>query len=65
MPDYTAQVDALGTLRFLDATLETRLETKFYQASTSELLGSSEVPQNEKTPFIRSSMLWPNFMAIG
>ncbi|MBC8485149.1 MAG: GDP-mannose 4,6-dehydratase [Bacteroidetes bacterium] len=52
IPDYTAQVDALGTLRFLDAIRETGVETKFYQASTSELYGiAQEVPQNEKTPF--------------
>jgi len=52
IPDYTAQVDALGTLRFLDAIRETRLETKFYQASTSELFGKvQETPQTEKTPF--------------
>ena len=52
IPDYTAQVDALGTLRFLDVIRETGVETKFYQASTSELYGrAQEVPQNEKTPF--------------
>ncbi len=52
IPDYTAQVDALGTLRFLDAIRETRLNTKFYQASTSELFGKvQEVPQKETTPF--------------
>jgi len=52
IPDYTAQVDALGTLRFLDAIRETRLKTKFYQASTSELYGKvQEIPQSEKTPF--------------
>lgn len=52
MPDYTAQVDALGTLRFLDAIRETRISTRFYQASTSELFGKvQEVPQTEKTPF--------------
>ena len=52
LPDYTAQVDALGTLRFLDAIRETGVETKFYQASTSELYGKAQqVPQNEKTPF--------------
>jgi GDPmannose 4,6-dehydratase len=45
-------VDALGTLRFLDAIRETRLETKFYQASTSELFGKvQETPQKETTPF--------------
>jgi GDPmannose 4,6-dehydratase len=52
IPDYTAQVDALGTLRFLDAIRETGINTKFYQASTSELYGKvQEIPQNEKTPF--------------
>ena len=53
IPDYTAQVDALGTLRFLDAIRETGLrQVKFYQASTSELFGKAQqVPQNEKTPF--------------
>jgi GDPmannose 4,6-dehydratase len=53
IPDYTAQVDALGTLRFLDAIREVGLKkVKFYQASTSELYGKvQEVPQNESTPF--------------
>ena len=52
IPDYTAQVDALGTLRFLEAIRETHLETKFYQASTSELFGKvQETPQTEKTTF--------------
>lgn len=54
IPDYTAQVDALGTLRFLDAIKETGLtrKVKFYQASSSELYGKAvEVPQDENTPF--------------
>lgn len=54
VPDYTAQVDALGTLRILDAIREVGIEkkVKFYQASTSELFGKvQQVPQNEKTPF--------------
>ncbi len=53
LPDYTAQVDGLGTLRFLDAIREVGLkQVKFYQASTSELFGKvQEVPQTEKTPF--------------
>lgn len=53
VPDYTAQVDALGTLRFLDAIRETGLrKVKFYQASTSELYGKvQEIPQKETTPF--------------
>jgi GDPmannose 4,6-dehydratase len=52
IPEYTAEVDAMGTLRFLDAIRETGVKTKFYQASTSELYGKVlEIPQNEKTPF--------------
>jgi len=54
IPDYTAQVDALGTLRFLDAIRELGVtkQIKFYQASTSELFGKvQEIPQSEKTPF--------------
>jgi len=54
IPDYTAQVDALGTLRILEAIRANHLEkkTKFYQASTSELYGLvQETPQNETTPF--------------
>lgn len=53
VPDYTGQVDALGTLRFLDAIREVGLkQVKFYQASTSELYGKvQEIPQKETTPF--------------
>lgn len=53
VPEYTAEVDGVGTLRFLDAIKETGLQhTRFYQASTSELFGKvQEVPQTESTPF--------------
>ena len=52
MPEYTGEVDALGTLRLLDAIRLLDHECRFYQASTSELYGLvQEVPQNEKTPF--------------
>ena len=52
MPEYTGEVDALGTLRILDAIRLLDHECRFYQASTSELYGLvQEVPQNEKTPF--------------
>lgn len=52
IPEYTAEVDAMGTLRFLDAIKESGIQSKFYQASTSELFGKvREVPQTEKTPF--------------
>jgi len=53
-PEYTADVDALGTLRLLEAIriLDRIGETRFYQASTSELYGKvQEIPQNEGTPF--------------
>jgi GDPmannose 4,6-dehydratase len=53
-PEYTANVDGIGTLRLLEAIRILGLEkkTKFYQASTSELYGLvQEIPQNEKTPF--------------
>jgi GDPmannose 4,6-dehydratase len=52
-PEYTANADALGTLRLLEAIRILRLEhrVRFYQASTSELYGNSPAPQNETTPF--------------
>jgi GDPmannose 4,6-dehydratase len=53
VPEYTAETDAIGTLRLLDAIKESGVNTKFYQASTSELFGGipNTAPQNEKTPF--------------
>ena len=52
VPEYTAEVDGIGVLRFLDAIKERGLKTKFYQASSSELYGKvQEIPQTEKTPF--------------
>jgi GDPmannose 4,6-dehydratase len=53
-PEYTANADALGTLRLLEAIriLKMERQVRFYQASTSELFGKAqEVPQTEKTPF--------------
>ncbi len=52
-PEYTANADALGTLRLLEAIrlLGMTDRVRFYQASTSELFGSSPPPQNERTPF--------------
>ncbi|MEM1416420.1 MAG: GDP-mannose 4,6-dehydratase [Myxococcota bacterium] len=51
-PEYTTDVDATGTLRLLEAIRANRLESRFYQASTSELYGKvQEVPQTETTPF--------------
>lgn len=52
VPEYTGDVDGLGTLRLLDAIKDTQINTKFYQASSSEMFGKvMEVPQSEKTPF--------------
>jgi GDPmannose 4,6-dehydratase len=52
VPEYTANVTGLGTLRLLEAIRESRVKTKFYQASSSEMFGATrETPQNEKTAF--------------
>ena len=52
VPEYTADVDGIGTLRFLDSIRTSKKSIKFYQASTSELFGKvRENPQDEKTPF--------------
>jgi len=68
-PEYTANADALGTLRLLEAIRILKLEkkTKFYQASTSELYGEvQEIPQKETTPFYpRSLMGLPSSTPIG
>ena len=56
LPDYTTQVDALGTLRILETILKINKKIKFYQASTSELFGKVvQSPQDEKTPFVPQS----------
>lgn len=52
VPEFTAEVDAVGTIRLLDAIKDARIKTRFYQASSSELYGKAlEIPQTEKTPF--------------
>ncbi|MBL4941081.1 MAG: GDP-mannose 4,6-dehydratase [Colwellia sp.] len=53
VPEYTAEVDAVGTLRLLDAIKDLGIKPKFYQASTSELFGGlpDTAPQSETTPF--------------
>src|SRR5258708_28803959 len=52
VPEYTADTDALGTLRLLDAIREEGVQCRFYQASSSELFGKArEIPQTEETPF--------------
>jgi GDPmannose 4,6-dehydratase len=52
VPEYTGDVTALGTVRLLEAIRETGVQTRFYQASSSELFGQAvETPQTEETPF--------------
>jgi GDPmannose 4,6-dehydratase len=52
IPEYTAEVTGLGTVRLLEAIREAGLQTRFYQASSSELFGRvTHSPQNERTPF--------------
>jgi GDPmannose 4,6-dehydratase len=52
MPEHTAEVDAVGALRLLEAIREAKPDAKYYQASSSELFGNTNIsPQNEETPF--------------
>ena len=55
MPDFTAQVDAVGTIRLLEAIRASKIVTRFYQASTSELFGSTPPPQSETSTFMPQS----------
>ncbi len=52
-PEYTGDVTGLGSIRLLEAIRALRLDTRFYQASSSEMFGATPPPQNEDTPF------WP------
>jgi GDPmannose 4,6-dehydratase len=51
IPEYTAQTTGLGTLRILEAIRASGVQTRFYQASSSEMFGAAPPPQNETTPF--------------
>ncbi|MFH1095472.1 MAG: GDP-mannose 4,6-dehydratase, partial [Candidatus Micrarchaeota archaeon] len=51
IPEYTADIVAMGTVRMLEAMRRAKKEMRFYQASSSELFGSSPPPQDEKTAF--------------
>ncbi|PIT92438.1 MAG: GDP-mannose 4,6-dehydratase [Candidatus Harrisonbacteria bacterium CG10_big_fil_rev_8_21_14_0_10_42_17] len=52
IPEHTLDITSLGTLRLLEAIRDTRISTRFYQASSSEMFGKVKVmPQNEETPF--------------
>lgn len=50
-PEYTGDVDGLGVIRLLEAIRESHIDTRLYQAGTSEMFGDSPPPQNESTPF--------------
>ena len=50
-PEYTGDVSGLGAMRMLEAIRASKLATRYYQASTSELYGSTPPPQSETTPF--------------
>ncbi|MGQ0629521.1 MAG: GDP-mannose 4,6-dehydratase [Sporichthyaceae bacterium] len=50
-PEYTGDITGLGTIRILEAVRAAKIDTRFYQASTSELFGSTPPPQHELTPF--------------
>ena len=61
LPEYTANADAVGVLRILEAIRFHKLEkkTKFYQAGTSEMFGkTSKAPQNEKNSFLSTESVW-------
>jgi GDPmannose 4,6-dehydratase len=51
MPEYTGDVTGLGTTRILEAIRKSGIQTRFYQASSSEMFGAAKPPQNEETPF--------------
>jgi GDPmannose 4,6-dehydratase len=53
IPEYTADVTGVGTIRILEAIREAGLRSRFFHASSSEIFGKAQAPQNEKTPF------WP------
>jgi len=55
MPEYTGNVTGLGTIRILEAIRKSKIPVRFYQASSSEMFGSSPPPQNEQTPFCPQS----------
>lgn len=65
IPEYTADVTALGTIRILEAIKEVGIKTKFYQASSSEMFGKVQsIPQSEATPFYpRSPYAFSKVMA--
>ncbi len=55
LPEYTGDVTALGTIRLLEAIRKSGITTRFYQASSSEMFGCAQPPQNESSPFLPQS----------
>jgi GDPmannose 4,6-dehydratase len=55
VPEYTGEITGLGAVRLLEATRESGLKAKFYNASSSEMFGAAPPPQNEQTPFVPRS----------
>jgi GDPmannose 4,6-dehydratase len=55
IPEYTGEITAIGAVRLLEAIRESRIPTKFYQASSSEMFGNAPAPQNENTPLLPRS----------
>jgi len=51
LPEYTGDITGLGVTRLLEAIRRSKIKTKFYQASSSEIFGNAPAPQNERTPF--------------
>jgi GDPmannose 4,6-dehydratase len=55
IPEYTGEITAMGTVRLLEAIRESGVETRFYNASSSEMFGNAPPPQDENTPFLPRS----------
>lgn len=51
IPEYTGEITGVGTIRLLEAIRQSGIETRFYNAASSEMFGNAEVPQRESTPF--------------
>ena len=58
IPEYTGEVTGLGAVRMLEAIRESGVQTRFYNASSSEMFGSAAPPQSETTPFQPQSSSW-------
>ena len=63
-PEHTADTTGTGTIRMLEAVRLAGIETRFYQASSSELYGSTPPPQSEETPFHRARRMPPQALQL-